>query len=130
MIKVFEDSGKQLMSYDILKSLPKMAVITIQADLMDTNTAESILSDFRGTTGDDRAIIVFEYDGQSVEMNLGALYVSTEAAKLIGIAATKKCNEQGITIDRVNDLKWGKINAYPKQILAEVAKEFGIEVVA
>ena len=52
--------------------------------------------------------------------------VTRETAKLIGIAAAKRCKEQGIAVDRIDDLKWGKINAYPKDILAEVAKEFGI----
>ena len=43
-----------------------------------------------------------------------------EVIKELGIQASKHCKEHGIPISQVPSVKWGKVNAYPKTVLAQL----------
>jgi prophage antirepressor-like protein len=42
----------------------------------------------------------------------------------IGKIASKRCEERGITVQKINDARWGKVNIYPEEVLDSLKNEF------
>jgi hypothetical protein len=42
----------------------------------------------------------------------------------IGKIASKRCEERGITVQKINDARWGKFNIYPEEFLDSLKNEF------
>jgi DNA polymerase-3 subunit alpha len=68
--------GKRLLTYDDLVLLPRIAVITLDMLEVDTNSLETLIEDFRGTTDDARGIVRIDTGYDIVSMDLGDLRVS------------------------------------------------------
>lgn len=76
--------GKRIFTYDDLIWLPRIAYIDIDMGEVDTNTVESLASDFRGTTDDARGIVRIDVGGDITVLDLGDLRIDKEMGVKLG----------------------------------------------
>lgn len=124
--RVAKESNKVLTQAEIVLQMAQMNVenerriLSLQKENKEIKEQVELIDARTQTRPDYFSVIGFA--------SLNHISIGFDRAKILGKSASYLCKKIGVEIDKVTDQRFGKVNAYPSNILRDVFKSNGFQV--